>query len=73
MQTTHFRSVSELLVARDAPNVDMSLILLAERLQGRSVNKTETKTSMQTTHLSLVSVVLVTRATPNADTSLIWL
>ncbi len=75
MQTTHFRSVSVLLVARDAPNADMSLILFPKRLESHYVSngQNKIKTTMQTTHLSVVSAVLVAKAAPNADMSLILL
>ena len=74
MQTTHSRKVSVLVVAMTAPNADMSLIWLFERLQNRYVNNLQAKkTSIQTTHSSVVSVVLVAKAAPNADMSLIRL
>ncbi len=43
MQTTHVSVVSALLVAKAAPNADMSLIWLLERLQGRSVSNGRAK------------------------------
>ncbi len=71
MQTTHSSAVSVVLVARAAPNADMSLIWLSRRLQGRSVNNG--RASTQKTHSSVVSVALVAKAVSNADISLIWL
>ncbi len=43
MQTTHNSIVSVVLVAKVAPNADMSLIWLRERLLSRYVNKRREK------------------------------
>ncbi len=77
MQTTHLSVVSVVLVAKAAPNADVSLIWLHARLEIRFwelliLKKQKQKTSMQTTHYSALSVVLIAKAAPNADMSLIW-
>ena len=62
------------LVAKAAPNADMSLIWLFERLQSCFVRNGHTKkASMPTTHIRFFSVVLVAKAAPNTDMSLIRL
>ncbi len=74
MQTTHRNVVSVVLVAKAAPNADMSLIWLLPRLERRYVNnRRNTKASKRTAHHSVVSVVLVAKAAPKADVSLILL
>jgi hypothetical protein len=71
MQTTHFSVVSAVLVARDAPNAERSLIRFSRKLQDHSVNNW--RASTQTTYSSVFSAVLVAKAAPNVDMSLIWL
>ncbi len=38
MHTTHYSALSVVLIAKAAPNADMSLIWFSLRLQGRYVN-----------------------------------
>ncbi len=74
MQKTHSRIVSVLFVLKAAPNTEMSLIRLLERLQSCHVNnRRNKKASTQITHSSVVSMVLVAKAGPSADMLLIRL
>ena len=73
MQTTHSSHFSVVLVAKAAPNADITLIRFLERLQSHIVIKGRNNKMQTPTHSSVVSVVLVARAAPNTDTSLIWL
>ncbi len=67
MQTTHCSVVSAVFVAKAAPNAEISLTWLFERLKVPFVKKTaviKNPNNMQTTHSSVVSVLLVVKAAP---------